>query len=48
MLADDLALLSKSKEGLQNFCSEWQMNVNEKKQTNKSNDYYQKRKSVEN
>ena len=38
LYADDLVLLSKSKEGLQNcintvgnFCSEWQMNVNEKK-----------------
>jgi len=38
LYADDLVLLSKSKEGLQNcidtvgnFCSNWQMNVNDKK-----------------
>ena len=38
MYADDLILLSKSKEGLQNcintvskFCSKWQMKINEKK-----------------
>ena len=38
MYADDLVLLSKSREGLQNsidcvadFCTKWQMNINEKK-----------------